>query len=81
VTRDEAQRECERLRREHPERASGTWLVQEETSDEWVVVRVDAPGLKVADDRFTAEQAAPPSRPDPGQDRSEPQWLRWGFPH
>ena len=39
MTRDEAEREAERLSREHPERASYRWFARE-VGDVWSVVRV-----------------------------------------
>ena len=40
MTRDEAITECSRLAREHPDRATHSWLPRELAPGEWAVVRV-----------------------------------------
>jgi hypothetical protein len=40
MDREAAERECERLRSEHPDRATNSWLVREAGNGECVVVRV-----------------------------------------
>ena len=42
MTRDEARQECERLRREHPDRTTNTWIPREVDGD-WQVVRAPLP--------------------------------------
>jgi len=42
MDREQARAECVRLRREHPERASHTWIPREADGD-WQVVRVPLP--------------------------------------
>ena len=77
MTREEAVAESERLRREHPDRGTATWLPQERDSGEWVVVKV--PGMKPSLDRGGLRTGHEPStRPDPSQDvPQEPRWS-WG---
>ncbi len=70
--------ESARLAREHPERATTTWLPREEKSGDWVVVRVPRAGRALKRDELRTGQDQSP-RPDPSQDvPREPNPL-WGF--
>jgi hypothetical protein len=42
MDQEQARRECERLRREHPERATHTWIPRE-VDGRWEVVRAPLP--------------------------------------
>jgi hypothetical protein len=46
MTREQAIAECSRLAREHPDRATHSWLPRELAAGEWAVVRVGVPGQR-----------------------------------
>jgi hypothetical protein len=65
VTREDAERTCDRLTREHPERATSRWIPREAADGEWSVVRIPLPEGMRRDPLKTAEQAKPrPPEPD-----------------
>jgi hypothetical protein len=65
MTRDEAEREAERLAREHPERTSYRWFARELGVGVWSVVRVSASYPRLADELEAAlEPKRPRSQPD-----------------
>jgi hypothetical protein len=66
MTRHQAEREAERLAREHPERASYRWFARELGVGVWSVVRVSAAYPRLADELEAALEAKPPrAQPDP----------------
>jgi hypothetical protein len=60
MTRDEAEREAERLSREHPERASYRWFARALGVGVWSLVRVPAAYPRLADELEAALEARPP---------------------
>ena len=74
MTKDEAQRECARLKAEDP---AGLWAPQETAPGEWRVVRARVPGLKPRQPTRADVQPAPET-PHPETDpqpRQLPYWL------
>jgi hypothetical protein len=70
VTREEAQRLCEKLSREHADRQTHSWLPRERDG-EWSVMKVSIPPAKdVGDLAATTEER--PKPPSPGDPRSGP---------
>jgi hypothetical protein len=64
MTRDEAEREAERLSQEHPERASYRWFARE-VRGIWSVVRVSLPHDHAAETlRPMVESKPRPPQPD-----------------
>jgi hypothetical protein len=73
MTRDEARQECERLRREHPDRATNTWIPRE-VDGEWQIVRAPLPpGM-----RRDALKATVETKPRPQQSDDAPLWQSTG---
>jgi hypothetical protein len=65
MTRDQAEREAERLAREHRERASYRWFARELGVGVWSVVRVSRAYPRLADELEAALEAKPlPVRED-----------------
>jgi hypothetical protein len=64
MTRDEAISECGRLAREHPERATHSWLPRELAAGEWAVVKVGVPGQGPLG-TMTEAKPRPPQADDP----------------
>ena len=60
MTRDEAEREAERLAREHPECASYRWFARELGVGVWSVVRVSRAYPRLTDELEAALEAKPP---------------------
>jgi hypothetical protein len=60
MTRNQAEREAQRLSREHPERASYRWFARELGVGVWSVVRVPAAYPRLADELEAALEAKPP---------------------
>jgi hypothetical protein len=78
MTRDEAQRQAERLSREHPERASYRWFARE-LRGVWSVVRVPVAHRHDADAlRETIEARPRPPQPD---DPRPSTWRDLGEPN
>jgi hypothetical protein len=50
MTRNQAEREADRLSREHPERASYRWFARQLGVGVWSVVRVSMPHPRLADE-------------------------------
>ena len=68
MTREEAVQACERLAREHPERATSRWVPREGEDGQWSVVRVPLPeGMRNEPLKETEE--ARPRPPQPGDPR------------
>lgn len=78
MTREEAQRECKRLVREHPDRDRFEWLPRERDGC-WEVVRVPLPeGIRRTGEireETKPPPVAPPADPDSGE-RARREW--WG---
>ena len=75
MTREDALAECERLVREHPDRAVAAWIPREERPGEWVVARVPRPGRALNRDELRTGQVDD-VRPDPSQDvPQQPRYL------
>jgi hypothetical protein len=65
MDRDAAERECKRLRLEHPERTTSTWIVREADAGEFEVVRVPLPpGMRRDPVRATVEAKPEPRDAD-----------------
>jgi hypothetical protein len=62
VTREEAERERERLSQQHPE---ATWLVRKEGDQDWSVVRVGLPQPEKKLVEEKEERSRPPYADDP----------------
>lgn len=67
MTRAEAQQVCERLTREHPDRATHVWIAREDAADGWSVAKVQLPpGFKRDPLRASVEtKPRPPQADDP----------------
>jgi hypothetical protein len=73
MDREEARRECERLRREHPERATHTWIPRE-VDGGWQIVRAPLPpGMRRDPLKATTE-----AKPKPAQSDDAPPWHSAG---
>jgi hypothetical protein len=64
MTQDEAQAECDRRSREHPDRLTHSWLPRQGADGEWAVVRVSIPGNRPTGSLQEAKPR-PPSADDP----------------
>jgi hypothetical protein len=64
MTHDEAKAEAERLAREHPDRATHSWLPRETAPGEWSVVRVGIPS-RAATGTVLESKPRPPTADDP----------------
>jgi len=64
VTREEATAEAARLTREHPNRATRSWLAREATPGEWTVVRIGRPSRGPTVDTQESKPR-PPQADDP----------------
>jgi hypothetical protein len=73
MTRDEAEREAERLAREHPESASYRWFARELGAGVWSVVRVSEAYPRLADE---LEAMLEGNRPPLPRDDLHPDALR-----
>jgi hypothetical protein len=78
MERDEAEREAERLSREHPERASYRWFARE-VGSVWSVVRVPLPYSRSAAPLNTTVEAKP--RPPHPDDPRPATWRDLGGPN
>jgi hypothetical protein len=76
MTRDEAITEVTRLAREHPDRATHSWLPRELTPGNWVVVKVGVPGQRPLG---TLTEAKP--RPPQADDVRPAMWRNVGGPY
>jgi hypothetical protein len=76
MTRDEAIAECSRLAREHPDRATHSWLPRELAPGEWAVVKVGVPGQRPLG---TMQEAKP--RPPQPDDVRPAMWRNVGGPY
>jgi hypothetical protein len=65
VTRDEAIAEAARLTREHPDRATRSWLARESTPGEWTVAKIGLPSRGPT----VGVQESKPRPPQPGDPR------------
>lgn len=75
MNREEARRECDRLRQEHPERATHTWIPRE-ADGHWEIVRVPLPpGMRRDPLRASVE-----AKPKPAQSDDAPPWQAGGVP-
>jgi hypothetical protein len=62
MTREEAERERDRLTREHPDRTTHRWMARAGAEGDWSVVRVGLPpGMRI--DPLTATTEAKPKPP------------------
>ena len=76
MSREEALAECSRLGREHPDRATHSWMPRKLEDGEWTVVK-----LGVAQERpFGTTQEAKP-RPPQADDPRPPMWRDVGGPY
>jgi hypothetical protein len=76
MTRDEAISECSRLAREHPDRATHSWLPRELAPGEWAVVRVGVPHAAALG---TTQESKP--RPPTADDPRPAMWRDVGGPY
>jgi hypothetical protein len=67
MTREEATMQAEKLRSEHPDRATHTWAPREVSAGEWQVVKVRLPaGVRIDPLKATTEaKPRPPEADDP----------------
>jgi hypothetical protein len=67
VTREEAKQLCERLTREHPDRATHAWIARQEPSGDWSVAKVKLPDGITRDPLKATTEAKPrpPEADDP----------------
>jgi hypothetical protein len=76
MTRADAERLCERLALEHPDRGSHGWLPQQQPDGEWVVVKFPLPeGSPAGEPRTTIE-----AKPRPPQSDDAPAWRSGNVP-
>ena len=76
MTRPEAERECERLAREHPDRATHRWIPREGEGGGWGIAKVRLPdGVRLDPLKTTTEAAPRPQQPDDPR-----QWRDTGGP-
>ena len=79
MTRDEAEREVERLSREHPERESHRFVAREEDDGTWSVAKIAVPaGLGRGPLKTTTESK--PRPPEPGDPRTAHERNTGGLP-
>jgi hypothetical protein len=64
MNRADAQDLCERLAREHPERATHTWIAREGADGDWQVLKVAIPGRRREPLAETTEAKPAPPQPD-----------------
>lgn len=69
MTREEAERERDRLAREHPDRATHSWMVRSDDAGGWSVVKVGLPPSGRTDP-LKAVTEAKPKPPQPEDPRS-----------
>ncbi len=65
MTREEAERLCERLAEESAERHTHRWLPREEEDGEWIVVKIGLPPSNLEGTPETRADEKPPSPDDP----------------
>lgn len=76
MTRDQAIAECGRLAREHPDRATHSWLPRELAPGEWAVVKVGVAGQRP---QGTLQEAKP--SPPQADDVRPALWRNVGGPY
>jgi hypothetical protein len=76
MTREEAIAEAARLAREHPDRATHSWLPREITPGDWGVAKVGVPGRGPT----VSVQEAKPRPPHPDDPRPA-HWRNVGGPY
>jgi hypothetical protein len=66
MTREEAQRECERLVKKSPERETHRWIPNQQPDGEWTVAKIGLPPVAGADGKpETRGDEKPPTPADP----------------
>jgi hypothetical protein len=75
MTHEEAVAEAARLTREHPDRATHSWLARRAEGGEWTVVKVGVPRPSPVGSR---QEAKP--RPPQADDPRPPMWRDTGGP-
>jgi hypothetical protein len=76
MTREEAVAEAARLGREHPDRATHSWLPRQGADGEWTVAKVGVPRTPPVGSRQEAKPK-PPQADDP----RPPMWRDVGGPY
>jgi hypothetical protein len=76
MTREQAVAEAERLNREHPDRATHSWLVRENAPGDWGVAKVGVPGRGPV---VNVQEAKP--RPPHPDDPRPAHWRNVGGPY
>ena len=76
MTREQAISECGRLAREHPDRATHSWLPRQLAPHEWAVVRV---GMATQRPLGAAQESRP--RPPQADDPRPALWRDVGGPY
>jgi hypothetical protein len=76
MTHDEAVAEAARLTREHPDRATHSWLAREAAPGDWKVVKVGVPGNRPLG---SIQESKP--RPPLADDPRPPLWRDVGGPY
>jgi len=74
MTREEAQRECERLAEQSPERATHTFMPRQDESGEWSVVKVALAPLQRPTGTVTESKPRPEQPGDPRVGKPNPFW-------
>jgi hypothetical protein len=67
MTRSEAEAECERLQRTHPDRHTHRWRAVELVAGEWTVAKVNVPPVDVGTPTVES-RPKPPTPEDPRPD-------------
>jgi hypothetical protein len=66
MTKAEAQRECERLARESPERETHRWILGQQRDGEWTVIKIGLPPTTpLGGEPETRADEKPPTPDDP----------------
>ena len=75
MTREEAQRECDRLAAESPERETHRFFPREDESGDWQVAKVGIPPANRATGTSTEAHPRPRQHPEnPNEGRPNPNW-------
>ena len=76
MTHEDAVAEAARLGREHPDRATHSWIARQSTPGDWTVVKV---GVPTRAPMSSAQEAKP--KPPQADDPRPPMWRDVGGPY
>jgi hypothetical protein len=65
MTREEAERQCERLAKESPERETHRWVPHQQADGGWTVAKIGLPPNKLEGTPETRAEEKPPTPDDP----------------